>query len=386
MVGHGEDQLPDARPRHRASPPRRAERLGAINIVLASGRIGQPKLRLRHDHRPGATARAAASTARSATSSPAGATSPTPSIARYIAGVWGIDEPRSARPGVDAYEIFRKIDARRDQGAARRSASTRRCRCRTTTSSTALLEKLEFFVAIDFFLNETARHADIVLPGCLQEEDEGTVTQVEGPGHQDQQGRRLPRRGARRTGASSRTSRSALGRAARVHVRRARARSSRSCASPARAASPTTPASPTRRSSSRSASSGRATATDPRTARRSTIPARRGCSSRVARTRSRRAPGRSTSPTARPASTSPTTRRRPKTSTTSIRSILTTGRVVSQFLSGTQTRRIGPLVDQYPEPRIEMHPRLAAKLGHRRRRLGDGRDAARRRSRCGRRW
>ena len=43
--------------------------------------------------------------------------------------------------------------------------------------------------------------------------------------------------------------------------------------------------------------------------------------------------------------------------------ILTTGRVVSQFLSGTQTRRIGPLVDQYPEPRIEMHPQLASKLG-----------------------
>ena len=42
---------------------------------------------------------------------------------------------------------------------------------------------------------------------------------------------------------------------------------------------------------------------------------------------------------------------------------LTTGRVVSQFLSGTQTRRIGPLVKQYPEPRIEMHPRLAEKLG-----------------------
>jgi len=43
--------------------------------------------------------------------------------------------------------------------------------------------------------------------------------------------------------------------------------------------------------------------------------------------------------------------------------ILTTGRVVSQFLSGTQTRRIGPLVEQYPEPLIEMHPQLAAKLG-----------------------
>jgi assimilatory nitrate reductase catalytic subunit len=36
---------------------------------------------------------------------------------------------------------------------------------------------------------------------------------------------------------------------------------------------------------------------------------------------------------------------------------------VSQYLSGTQTRRIGPLVDQYPEPRIEMHPQLARRHG-----------------------
>ena len=42
---------------------------------------------------------------------------------------------------------------------------------------------------------------------------------------------------------------------------------------------------------------------------------------------------------------------------------LTTGRVVSQYLSGTQTRRIGALVDQYPEPRVEIHPRLAKEHG-----------------------
>jgi assimilatory nitrate reductase catalytic subunit len=42
---------------------------------------------------------------------------------------------------------------------------------------------------------------------------------------------------------------------------------------------------------------------------------------------------------------------------------LTTGRVVSHYLSGTQTRRIGPLVDQYPEPKVEIHPRLAAAHG-----------------------
>ncbi len=43
--------------------------------------------------------------------------------------------------------------------------------------------------------------------------------------------------------------------------------------------------------------------------------------------------------------------------------ILTTGRVVSQYLSGSQTRRIGPLVDQCPEPFIEIHPSLAEVYG-----------------------
>lgn len=42
---------------------------------------------------------------------------------------------------------------------------------------------------------------------------------------------------------------------------------------------------------------------------------------------------------------------------------LTTGRVVSQYLSGTQTRRIGALVNQYPEPKLEIHPRLAEQYG-----------------------
>jgi len=43
--------------------------------------------------------------------------------------------------------------------------------------------------------------------------------------------------------------------------------------------------------------------------------------------------------------------------------ILTTGRVVSQYLSGTQTRRIGGLVDLCPEPYVEIHPNLAAQYG-----------------------
>jgi assimilatory nitrate reductase catalytic subunit len=41
--------------------------------------------------------------------------------------------------------------------------------------------------------------------------------------------------------------------------------------------------------------------------------------------------------------------------------ILTTGRTINMFLSGNQTRRIGPLVDQYAEPLLELHPLLAEK-------------------------
>jgi formylmethanofuran dehydrogenase subunit D len=42
--------------------------------------------------------------------------------------------------------------------------------------------------------------------------------------------------------------------------------------------------------------------------------------------------------------------------------ILTSGRVVYQYLSGNQTRRIGFLVQQCPEPYVEVHPETAMKL------------------------
>ena len=57
---------------------------------------------------------------------------------------------------------------------------------------------------------------------------------------------------------------------------------------------------------------------------------------------------------------------------TSIPLFLTTGRVVSQYLSGTQTRRIGALVDQYPEPTGGDSSRAGGTVRHQRRRLGDG--------------
>ncbi|WP_055489901.1 molybdopterin oxidoreductase family protein [Streptomyces sp. TP-A0356] len=43
--------------------------------------------------------------------------------------------------------------------------------------------------------------------------------------------------------------------------------------------------------------------------------------------------------------------------------LLTTGRVVAQYQSGAQTRRVGELNAAAPGPYVEMHPRLAERLG-----------------------
>ena len=128
--------------------------LGAINIVLASGRIGRAELRLRDDHRTGQ--RPGRTRARTEVRSAPRRTRPrqprAPRLRRRRVG-------RSIRhelpqPGVDAYEIFRKID----RGEIKGCLSI----CFNPVVSlpdnnfvTQALEKLEFYVAIDFFLNET---------------------------------------------------------------------------------------------------------------------------------------------------------------------------------------------------------------------------------------
>jgi assimilatory nitrate reductase catalytic subunit len=42
---------------------------------------------------------------------------------------------------------------------------------------------------------------------------------------------------------------------------------------------------------------------------------------------------------------------------------LTTGRVLAQYQSGTQTRRVPSLVQAEPDPFVEMHPQIAAAFG-----------------------
>jgi len=333
--------------------------LGAINLVLASGRIGKPKCG--YGTIVGqANGQGGREHGQKCDQLPGWRDISNPEHRKYIASVWGIPEPELPGPGVDAYELFRKIDA----GEIKALISF----CFNPKVSlpdnhfvTRALEKLELYVAVDFFLNDTARHADIVLPGSLQEEDEGTVTQVEGrvikinkavdPPGEAREDWKIVQDLARALGRE----RGFTFRSAREMFEELRVASKGGVADYSgitwekveRNLGVFWPC----------------YAEDPQTGRPVDHPGtprlfERGSWNPVAK-----GAGPFYFPDGKARFNVAEHRPPAEEVDAEYPLILTTGRVVSQFLSGTQTRRIGPLVKQYPEPRIELHPRLAEKLG-----------------------
>ena len=57
------------------------------------------------------------------------------------------------------------------------------------------------------------------------------------------------------------------------------------------------------------------------------------------------------------------TARRPRRPDAATRYVLTTGRLMAQYQSGTQTRRLAALAWSPPSPQVQMHPDLARRLG-----------------------
>lgn len=325
--------------------------LGAINIVLASGRIGRPGCGYSTITGQG-NGQGGREHGQKADQLPGGRDLGNSEHRAYVAGVWGISPEDLPQPGVDAYELFRKID----QGEIKGLLSI----CFNPLVSLPdnnfirrMLEKLEFYVAIDFFLNETARYADIVLPGSLHEEDEGIVTTAEGRVIKINQAVDCPGE-ARQDWRIIQDIAQALGRERGFTF-----------ASPAEILDEL-------RLASKGGVADYYGITYEKLERENGI---------FWPCPSPEHPG--TPRLFEPGSWNPVAQGRgpfyfpdgkarfnvavysPPTEEVDAEYpiILTTGRVVSQFLSGTQTRRIGPLVDQYPEPRLELHPLLADKLG-----------------------
>jgi assimilatory nitrate reductase catalytic subunit len=324
--------------------------LGAINIVLASGRIGRENCGYATITGQ-ANGQGGREHGQKCDQLPGARDISNPQHREYVAKVWGVEADQLPQAGVDAYEIFRKIDKGEIKGLLSICFNPK-ISLPDNAFITRMLEKLEFYVAIDFFLNETAHHADIVLPGSLHEEDEGVVTQIEGrvikinkavdpPGEARQDWRiiqDIARHMGRERGFTFTNPREIF-------------------------------------DELRLASKGGIADYSGITYEK--IEKQGGvfwpCTSEDHKGTPRlfeenswnvvaKGAGRFYFPDGKArfnvsAYTPPT-----EDTEEEYPLMLTTGRVVSQFLSGTQTRRIGPLVDQYPEPRIEMHPQLAAKL------------------------
>jgi len=325
--------------------------LGAINMVLASGRIGRPYCGYATITGQ-ANGQGGREHGQKCDQLPGWRELGNPEHRAYIADVWGMDAADLPQPGVDAYEIFRKIDKGEIKGLLSICFNPK-VSLPDNNFVTKMLEKLDFYVAIDFFMNETARHADVVLPGSLQEEDEGTVTQLEGRVIKINKAVDPPG-DARQDWRIIQDIAKALGREKGFTFTEPR-----EVWEELRIAS-------------------KGGVADYSGISYEKIVANHGvfwpCPSDDHPGTPRLFEPGSWNPVAKGSgpfyfpdgkarfNVAPYT---PPAEDTDeeFPLMLTTGRVVSHFLSGTQTRRIGPLVDQYPEPRLELHPQLAEKMG-----------------------
>jgi len=324
--------------------------LGAINMVLASGRLGREGCGYATITGQG-NGQGGREHGQKCDQLPGARDIADPEHRAYVAGVWGIAPEELPGPGVDCYEILRKVERGEVRGLLSISFNPL-VSLPDNAFVRRMLEKLEFNVAIDFFLSETARHADVVLPGSLHEEDEGTVTTTEGrvirirkaiesPGDaradwrivQDiaralGRGRGFTFTGPREIFEELRVaSKGGIADYSGITYERVEARHGVFWPCPDEA-HPGTP---------RLFEPG------------SWNPVAKGTGPfYFPDGRARFVPARYAPPTEDVDADYPL--------------MLTTGRVVSHFLSGTQTRRIAPLIDHCPAPRIELHPQLAAKL------------------------
>lgn len=153
--------------------------LSAINLVLATGKIGKPGCGYSTLTGQG-NGQGGREHGQKTDQLPGQRRIDNPEARQYVAKVWGIREEDLPYAGASAVEIMRLIG----EGKIRGLISL----CNNSMVSIPdlnwlrnALGRLEMYVAIDVFLSETAAEfAHVVLPGSAWAEDEGVVTQMEG--------------------------------------------------------------------------------------------------------------------------------------------------------------------------------------------------------------
>jgi assimilatory nitrate reductase catalytic subunit len=152
--------------------------LAAINLGLATGKFGKPGCGVSTITGQG-NGQGGREHGHKCDQLPGNRDIRNPEHRAHTAAVWGCDESEIPGAGVTAVEILEQIHEGKIKGLLSICFNPVVSSPDATFAAEAL-DKLEFYSVIDFFLSESAQHADIVLPGSLHEEDEGTSTTGEG--------------------------------------------------------------------------------------------------------------------------------------------------------------------------------------------------------------
>ena len=332
--------------------------LGAINIVMASGRIGRENCGYATITGQG-NGQGGREHGQKCDQLPGGRDIDNPEHRAFVAGVWGVNPDELPHRGVDCYEIFRKVDAGEIRGLLSISINPA-VSLPDSAFIKRMLAKLEFYVCIDFFLSETARFADVVLPGSQHEEDEGVVCSAEGrvikinkavdpPGEAKQDWKiiqDIAKALGRERGFTFHSPGEVFEEMRRASAGGVNDYSGISYEKVERNMGVFWPCPATGPDGEPIDHPGTPRLFEPG----SWNPIAKGAGPFYFPDGRARFNVAKYSPPAEDVDAE-------------YPLMLTTGRVVSHFLSGCQTRRIGPLEDQYPEPLLELHPHLAKKLG-----------------------
>jgi assimilatory nitrate reductase catalytic subunit len=98
----------------------------------------------------------------------------------HVAGVWGVDPDELPRPGMSAFEMLDRMGTPGGVRALLVLASNIAVSAPDANRVADRLRALDLLVVSDIFLSETAAMADVVFPTAQWAEEEGTMTNLEG--------------------------------------------------------------------------------------------------------------------------------------------------------------------------------------------------------------
>ncbi len=103
-----------------------------------------------------------------------------PAARRAVAGVWRVSPDSLPGPGKSAYELLQSCGTDGGVRALFVMGFNALVSSPAAHEVEARLASLDFLAVSDFFLSETARMADVVLPSAQWAEEDGTMTNLEG--------------------------------------------------------------------------------------------------------------------------------------------------------------------------------------------------------------